>query len=254
MAGNLSAEELDALLGAYAIDAVSAEEREQIERHLGRNPRARVQVVEFREAAALLAHAGSDAPAHVWDRIAHALEEEPPQLELRHRAVVTRLSRSRVRRAAAVGGIAAAILAIVVLGVQVVHQGRQIENLEVAATGQGVLAAAETASRDPDAQRLVLDSIDGTLRAELVYLPDGSGYLLDDNLRRLPDDRTYQLWALAGERDGVRAISVGVLGPDPRVTAFRVGGGALGFLVTEEAAPGVQSSSNPPLLEGTFAD
>lgn len=251
MAGELSADELHALLGAYALDAVAPEEREQVERYLARSSRARTEVAGFRETAALLAHAGSDAPPGLWDRISHTLEAEPPPLHLA-RPIAAPRPRWTTRVVAAVG-IAAATIAVVVLSVQVLHQGDQIEQLEAGAP-PGVLAAAEAAASDSDARRVSLESAYGARGADVVYLPDGSGYLLDDNLARLPDDRTYQLWALVGTGGGSpRAISAGVLGPDPGVSAFRFDGDVVGFLVTEEDSPGVSSSSNPPVLRGDVA-
>ena len=41
---DLQREELQALLGAYALDAVDADERDQIERYLDTDPRARAEV------------------------------------------------------------------------------------------------------------------------------------------------------------------------------------------------------------------
>ncbi len=251
MARELSADELHGLLGAYALDALPPEEREQVERYLEHSPRARTEVAEFRETAALLAHAGAPAPSGLWDRIADALDEEPPTLRLVH---PTPARRGRVAgRIAAAVGIAAAAVAVVTLGVQVVHQGNQIDRLEAGGSGASVRAAAEAARREPEAQRLALTSTDGSRSADIVYLPDGSGFLIDDNLARLAADRTYQLWALVGRGDGPRAISAGVLGPDPGVTAFRFDGEVVGFLVTEEDAPGVSSSTNPPVLRGHVA-
>ena len=234
----LSADELQGLLGAYALDAVSDDEREQVERYLERSPRARAEVAELRETAAFLAHAGTDAPPGLWDRISQGLgsaeEEEkapPPPLRL---PVAPRGSRPqpawRGRILAGVAAAAAAI-AIAVLAVQLVQQDDRLEDLEAGADGN-VVAAAEAARRDPDARRVALESTDGALEAEIVYLPDGSGYLLDDNLQQLPSDRTYQLWALVPDDPGTRAISAGVLGPDPDVTAFRFEGPVVGFQVT----------------------
>jgi anti-sigma-K factor RskA len=252
---DLSADDLEALLGAYALDAVSDDERVQVERYLERSPRARAEVAELRETAAFLAHAGTDAPPGLWDRISGALGSEQSGAEPPPSPVtVLRPAPSRrpgwAGRMAAATGVAAAAIAIAVLAVQVVHQDDRLEHLEAGSTGPGVLAAADSARRDPDARRVVLESGDGALAAEVVYLPDGAGYLLEDNLDRLPGGRTYQLWALVPGDDGPRAISAGVLGPDPGVTPFRFEGPVTGFQVTEEDAPGVESSRMPAVVAG----
>ncbi len=74
--------ELQALLGAYALDAVEAEEAAVLELHLATCPRCRNELADHREVAALLGYAGGSAPGGVWDRIIASLEEPPPALKL----------------------------------------------------------------------------------------------------------------------------------------------------------------------------
>ena len=69
----LTSTEMDELLGAYALDAVDVDEREQIEDYLEENPRARAEVAEHREVAAMMSLAGGRAPDGVWDRIADTI-------------------------------------------------------------------------------------------------------------------------------------------------------------------------------------
>lgn len=254
MARELSPRELDELLGAYALDAVDDDERDQVEAYLDRTPAARSLVADYRETAALLAHSGTEAPPGLWERIARALEEEPPRLATPDRADVVRLESRRarlVRRVGVAAAVAAVVVAVGVLTVKVVQQGDRIDELERQSDTGAVLAAAETASRDPNAVRTAMSSPDGSVEARVVYLPDGDGFLVEDELRALPADRTYQLWALMGDTQPARAISAGVLGPDPGVTAFRVQGPVVGFAITDERAPGVASSDNPPVVQGS---
>lgn len=254
MARELSRNELDELLGAYALDAVDDDEREQVEAYLERTPEARVLVAEYRETAALLSHGGTEAPAGLWERIAKTLEEEPPRLARPAGAGVVRLESRRARfarRAAVAAAVAAAAVGVGVLGLKVVQQGDRIDELDRQARTGAVMAAAETASRDPNAVRTEMSSTDGAVEARVVYLPDGDGFLVDDTLRALPAGRTYQLWALMGDAQPPRAISAGVLGPDPGVTAFRVQGPVVAFAVTDEQAPGVVSTTNSPVAQGT---
>jgi anti-sigma-K factor RskA len=256
VARELSTRELDELLGAYALDAVDEDEREQVEAYLDRTPAARSLVAEYRETAALLAHSDTEAPPGLWKRIEQTLEEEPPQLAtpLPGGVVAFESRRTRLRRRIAVAvGVAAAVAVVGSLTVKVVQQDDRIDELGRQTGNGSVLAAAETASRDPHAARVTLSSTDGALEARAVYLPDGDGFLVQNNLRPLPPDRTYQLWALLGDPGAERTISAGVLGPDPGVTAFKVQGPVAGLAITDEQSPGAVSPSNPPLIQGVVS-
>jgi anti-sigma-K factor RskA len=256
MARELSPRELDELLGAYALDAVDDDEREQVDEYLRRSPEARSLVAEYRETAALLAHGGAEAPPGLWDRIERTLEEKPPPLATPPPPGVATLESRRGRlgrRVVAAVAAAAAVVLLVTLTVKVVQQDDRIDELGREAGAGTVLAAAETASRDPRAARVRLSSTDGALAARIVYLPGGEGFLVENNLRPLPSGRTYQLWALMGDTQPARPISAGVLGPDPGVSAFRVEGPVVGFAVTDEQTPGVATSSNPALIQGVVA-
>ena len=63
-------DDIEELLGAYALDAVDDDERRLVEAYLATNPRARAEVDQHREVATLLAFGGADAPEGLWDRIA----------------------------------------------------------------------------------------------------------------------------------------------------------------------------------------
>src|SRR3954468_13569720 len=75
-------DEFSDLLGAYALDAVDPQEREEIERHLTTCPRCRAEVAEHREVAALLSQSGAPAPDGVWDRIAPVLAPPAPPMRM----------------------------------------------------------------------------------------------------------------------------------------------------------------------------
>jgi len=72
-----SHEELQELLGAYALDAVDADERGRVEDHLRGCARCRAEVEQHREVAAQLAYTGADAPDGLWRRIAAQLDAAP---------------------------------------------------------------------------------------------------------------------------------------------------------------------------------
>ena len=83
-----------------------------------------------------------------------------------------------------------------------------------------------------------------------MLLPDGTGYLLTDDLPALDDSRTYQLWG----QTGGGLISLGLLGANPgEVVPFQASGDIAALAITEEVAGGVGQSENSPALLGRFA-
>jgi anti-sigma-K factor RskA len=263
----LTPAELDELLGAYALDALDADERDQVEAYVARTPAAATEVGQLQETAALLAHAGREAPDGLWARIEGALAEEPPGLRVAPLAFATAgpapppaSVRSRRRRIAArVAVVAAGLVVVASIAVSAVlhdemddQQGR-LDRLSASMAHDGVARAAHAATMDPAAHMATLASADGTRRARIVTMPDGTGYFMEHNLPALASGRTYQLWAMTGSRDTPTFVSVGVLGRRPDVTAFRTAGAPMGFIVTVEPMPGVVQPDHPAMLEGFTA-
>jgi anti-sigma-K factor RskA len=232
----LSHEELRALTGAYALDAVEPDERELIELHLMECPRCRAEVAEFREVAAFLAHNGHPAPERLWDRISGALEETPPPLDLAP-VVALPTRRSTGMRVAAAVAAAAAVVAVF-FGVKVVDQGNQLDRIE---KQNAIDRAVVQAQQDPRSRTVDLVSANGTEAAEVVLRPDGTGFLVKDRLAPLSPDRTYQLWMLV---EG-KAISAGVLGPDPGIVPFKAAGDPAGFAISNEVRGGAAQPTEP---------
>src|SRR5207253_152213 len=82
-------------------------------------------------------------------------------------------------------------------------------------------------------------SATGAKAAEVVLRPDGTGFLVKDRLAPLSPDRTYQLWMLV---DG-KAISAGVLGPNPGIVPFKAAGDPAGFAISNEVRGGATQPS-----------
>lgn len=254
--GRLTHAEIEELLGAYALDALPADEVEAVELHLKECPRCLAEVRDHREVAALLAHTGADAPSGVWDRIAGTLEAEPPALDMAR--VLPLVGHAPARRDRGVGwvrrigvaAVAASVLVAGALGVEVVRQDRRIDDIRAALATSGINGAAAQAVFAPGAQKVTLQSDDGRVEVAAVLLPSGEGYLLQDNLPALTEAETYQLWALVGGT----TVSVGVLGSDPSVTAFRAPADTKLLALTAEKAGGVPVSQKPPLAAGFLTE
>ncbi len=250
-------DEISELLGAYALHAVDPDEAAAVEAHLEGCPRCRAEVADHREVAAALGNSGGDAPDGLWDRIVSTLEERPPPMRLSlpssgDAEVIPLAERRRPAGnrivLAALGAAAAAVIGV--LGVKVVQQDDQLDRVEQAFSDDTLLQAANAALLHPDAARSTLASPDGGVHMDAVLLPDGSGFLMADELPGLDEGRTYQLWG----QTGAGMISLGLLGADPDgVVPFRASGEVAALAITEEVATGTNEPSTAPLLLGRFA-
>lgn len=246
-------DEISEFLGAYALDAVDADEAAMIQAHIDECPRCAAEVAQHYEVAALLANAGSDASVELWDQIAARIDppgEPPPAATVIDAALAgalpRRLSqRHRRLRWSATGAIAAvAAVVIALLALQVGHLDTQVNQSNVS-------SAARAALRDPLARTVSLVSTTrpGTTAARIVVLPSGAGYMINSQLHRLAADETYQLWGVEQRR----TISLGVLGDHPTDVAFTEGNGTpvTAYAVTVEQAGGVVSSTHVPVAVGS---
>lgn len=259
-------DEFSDLLGAYALDAVDADERERIELHLAVCPRCRAEVADHREVAALLSRSGAPAPEGVWDKISAELAPPAPPLRMTFSspaddavraaveaptsAPVASLSDARSARNGRTlwGLLAVAACVVAVLGFVTVSQSQRINKVETALEDSTI----EGMANDAVASSPVKVSLTGEGgNAEAVVGKDGQGFLIMDDVPQPADGDVYQLW---GKVDGV-VLSLGTFGTDREVVPFSVDPGRVDdielFAVTQEKAPGVVASANDPVMAGT---
>jgi anti-sigma-K factor RskA len=255
----LTRAELDELLPLYALDALDGEERDQVARYVARDDAARVEVESLREAASYLPQAELPAPASLWSGIAQALDAPseplaaPPLRLLSTEPDSAQASRSRRGRRVVSLLAAASIVLAVVLGVQVVRQQSRIDDLDAEMHRDPMEQQALAARALTDAHVIALDAMEGDGGAEVVMLPDGTGYLMGRQLPTLDEDRTYQLWAKVGDGDTARMISLGVLGGDPGISPFRLAATPTMFEVTKEPASGSETPGDAVVLRSESA-
>ncbi len=233
--------DLDELLGAYALDAVDADERRRVEDYLEVNPRASAEVQAHREVATMLAFTGMDAPDDLWSRIAGEIGEQAPPPGPELAKVMSMDDRPRRRRIAAfapwvVSAAAAAVVGLVAFGVAD----------RADAPNEPISSALEIARADRDSVTTTLVSDASDASAEAVIDQDGHGFVVAQNLPTLPDDQTYQLWGVV---DDGQVISLGIFGPNPEIETFTVEGTVSALAITIEQSPGVVSDGNP---DGAF--
>ena len=246
MTVHLPHDEIFELLPAYALDAVEADETVAIELHLRDCPRCRAEVADHREVTGALASGHEPAPITIWDTIVDELESAPP-IRL---APVQPIVIPRWRRSLRVGVFAVAAAAMAVVGVRVAQQEQRFDTMQTALEDRTVFAAALAAHANPNARQAELRSAEGVVLAHAVLVADGTGYLWSDGLPRTDPDRAYQLWAVVGSE----RISVGVLGPSPKIAPFRIAGDVLALAITEEVAGGVVASEHQPVASGLIVE
>ncbi len=239
--------EIRDLLGAYALDAVDSEERAIVEEHLGTCEECRSAVGAHLETTGALAAEPAQPPERVWEGIQDTIRDDDRSAPIHMARPPTRRSPWLIRGAATLAAAAAVVFALVAFDA-VSEQNRleqRVDELAASLERSGIDEAAHSALLDPSANQIALRSADEDQVVQLVYLANGTGYVVDHNLEPLGSDRTYQLWALHGDR----AVSAGLLGREPGVTAFTVAGPVDGFAVSvEEAAGATQPTTDPVAL------
>jgi hypothetical protein len=265
--GELTETQIEELLGAYALDAVEADEVLEIEDHLATCPRCRAELSEHREVAGLFAFAGQTAPPGLWDRITASMQETPPELSMDRirssmvtpeslvgpSAPVIPIHMRRHRRSIGlrtyVATAAAAAVAVVALAVGVVHESDSGNSGTAGPQATGAtMRAVKAALAEKGSRKVVLDPLSGHgASLDAVVTPSGTSYLYDPDLTPLGADRTYQLWGVVGNQQ----ISYGLLGTDPApVIRFQAGPGVRALAVTDEVSSGVVVTHEPFVVVG----
>jgi anti-sigma-K factor RskA len=234
--------ELDELLGAYALDAVDADDRRRVEDYLAVNPRAAAEVQAHREVATMLAFSGMDAPDDLWGRITDEIGEQapPPGPALASVLALDEHPRRRRRLASVAPWVmsAAAVLALVFVAFGPAD--------DADAPNEPLASAVEIARADRDSLVTTLVADGSDVSVEAVIDQDGHGYVVARDLPTLSDAETYQLWGVVENGD---VISLGIFGPNPEIETFTVDATVSALAITIEQSPGVISDGNP---DGAF--
>jgi anti-sigma-K factor RskA len=250
----LTRAELDELLPLYALDALDGEEREQVERCVASDEPARRDVTSLREAVSWLPSTDISAPETLWEGIEQALTashvETPSPSPARSFDTERHRRRGLLGRQLVAALAAAAALLALVLGVQVVRQQHRIDDLAAEMHRNPIEQQANAALASASAHLIHLTTTDGHDGAEVVMLPDGTGYFMKHNLPKLSPGSTYQLWAKVGHAEDAQMVSLGVLGRAPGIAPFRLATTPTMLEVTKETASGSASPSNAVIVQG----
>jgi anti-sigma-K factor RskA len=240
------ADELDELLGAYALDAVSPDEARRVEDYLAINPKAAAEVREHREVATMLAFTGMDAPEGLWSRIEQELDAPAPEPGPELAKVMAISEAPSRRRFASFAPWLASAAAVIIVGfVAVGIADRAMAPIDP------LVAAFDEADADRDSDRATLVADGSSFEAVAVIDEDGHGFVKAGQLPALGAEQTYQLWGVVDTgADEPDVISLGIFGPNPELETFTTESDVVALAITIEQAPGVISNGNP---DGAYA-
>lgn len=201
--------DVHALAGAYALDALPADERAFFERHLAMCDACRAEVAELTETAARLGGAAAQTPPPgLRDRLLAAADvtrQLPPEPEVVRTDVGTRRS-LRDRLLVPV----AACLALIALGLTgaVVTLNNRLQQQTPDAAVVAVLGAGDLQSAELD--------MEGVPPARFLFSPaQNRGVLVAQEMPEPGEEFTYELWLI---HDGT-PVAAGLFRPDDKGTA-----------------------------------
>lgn len=249
---DLGHDEVAALLGAYALDAVEPHEARAVRLHVADCPRCRGELDEHLDVVGRLGDAGGPAPAGLWDRIEADLEAPgatgpppgPPAVPGPRPTAPT--SARWARRALPVLAAAAAVVAIALLGVNAVNQADRIDDLTAQVDEAGKADQVADLLAQPGTQVVTLATPEEDHSIPAVVHTDTTSFLIAETLPDAGEGSTYQLWGRTA--DGL--VSLGVLGRDPDTVGFTVDAGTEALLITREKAGGSPEPTELPRLRG----
>ncbi len=222
------------LLAAYALRALSEEERRELEDYLEAHPELRAEAEELTSLANLMALAPTEHEPSPGLRknIMRVVESEASPRENARPSTLERMREFLTLRR--LGLAVTALLAIALLSWNVLLQSEvqdlrgQLEDSQTyAMQGAGEASAAE---------------------AEVVELEDGRAVLVAENIPSVPEDQTFQIWVI---EDGTPR-SGGTFRPEDGTAAAALDAplaGAEAVAVTVEPAGGSEQPTSDPVLQ-----
>jgi anti-sigma-K factor RskA len=225
--------DLHTLSGAYALDALTPEERALFATHLGDCPACREEVRELQEAAARMGAAEPIAPTPELKARVLAAADRQPQLPPK----VTTLERGRRhRRTAWIAGAAAAVVLLLAGAFAVVRQ-QQPDQPSVASSPVAQVFKA------PDAHTVTVRTANGGRLRVATSATRGQMAVATTGLPRLTG-HSYQVWTI---RNG-RATSAGVIADVGTGEVLRLPADGTTVAITIEPPGGSEQPTQKPIV------
>ncbi len=263
-------EDIQESLGAYVLHALPDDEAALVAAHLPGCATCQAEVDSLFETVAELG-ALDQAPVNsaMWDRISVAIaapaEHASPTAQVAQAARSVENDATSVAQRAPVVDHVAPIIALDAarearrdrqrtwkIGVAAAAAAAAIVApiaLSFGSGGTSLAAIAKKAANQSGSTTTVLLDNNGKKIAKVIVTKSGKGYLVDDTLPALPAGQTYQLWAVTDSA----AISAGLLGADPEVSAFNVAAPTKAFALTVEPEAGSVVATTKPMAVGELS-
>ena len=233
--------ELHTLSGAYALNALSAEEAADFERHLDRCPACRDEVREFQDAAARMgATEAVVPPTALRSRVLAAADRQP---QLPPKVVQLRGRRARAWMPKVVGAAAAVLLAVTGTLAVLNSQDPDPRPPVAAPPVDGGTSEVTAVFEAPDARTAAMRTMNGGRLVVATSAEFGQMAVRTSGLPRL-EGRAYQMWAI---RNG-RATSVGVVEDLRAGKVMPMPPAGTAVAMTIEPAGGSRQPTQQPIL------
>jgi anti-sigma factor RsiW len=246
-----NAHEIHALSGAYAVDALDADEKARFEAHLAACTACQAEVADLQEATALMAETTQvDPPAALRANVLAGIRNVrplPPEVPASAApaapetpAAVRRLP---VRRRLTALAAAAAVLAVAGVGTVIWQQ--------TTSTNQTV-SVADRVLQAADAKRVNV-TLPGGVRASLIRsITEGRAVLVTHNMPAAPEGRVYEIWL---QTPGGAMVPAGVMKEAGSRTVLLKGDAtsATAAGITVEPEGGSESPTSEPIVLFDFA-
>ncbi len=236
-----------ALSGAYAVDALDAEERARFEAHLRECRDCQEEVASLQETAALLGTDPVEPPASVRDAVLTGIQairplppvvETPPADELATRRARRRGPGRRLTRAPLL--VAAAVVLLLAVGATFLRPWAGDD------TPRQPLSAADRVLAAADATEVAKAFPDGSKASLVISRSQGKAVIQTRRMALPPRGKTYQLWlqSPAGEM-----VPAGLMPEEPDTTYVLDGDAskATGVGITVEPDGGSDHPTSQPI-------
>lgn len=238
------------LLGAWALDAVSAAEEREVAELIARDPEAAREARELRETAALLARTAPQRPPDpaVRDAILRRVQNTrqlPPEESRDNEQVVSLDAFRRVRRLARVlGGVAAALALIAAVTTGLWWNASRPTEASHEEQAMATIMSAH------DARVEMVDS--GTVTVQLTYAMSMDTMIVrTDAMPTAEPGMGYQMWLMDNRGD---SVSAGMLADTDEKSVVSMPMNDMHmFVVTLEPASGSPRPTSEPLLMSELA-